>query len=172
MANILIAYFSHTGENYFGGNLRTIERGNTEVIANKLKAQLPSADMFHIDTVAPYPNDYRQCVAVAEQEYKDNARPALKSKVENMEQYDTIILGFPCWHGTMPMACFTFLSSYNFRGKTIIPFCTNEGSGMGHSEADIKKLCRGCKIKEGTPINGSNVNSADAEVDSIAYMAR
>ncbi|MDY5970025.1 MAG: flavodoxin [Bacteroidales bacterium] len=172
MAKILIAYFSHAGENYVGGTLRSIEHGNTEIIANKLRAQLPSADLFHIETVTPYPEDYRQCVAVAEREYNESARPQLKGKVENMDQYDTLVLGFPCWHGTMPMACFTFLSSYNLRGKTIIPFCTNEGSGMGRSEADIKRLCRGSKIKEGTSINGSNVNSADAEVDSIAYMAR
>ena len=172
MSKILIAYFSRAGENYFGGELRTVERGNTEIVANMLKARLPGADMFHIDTETPYPSDYRQCVAVMEQEYKDNARPAIKGKVEDMDQYDTIVLGYPNWHGTMPMACFTFLSSYNLRGKTIIPFCTHEGSGMGHSEADIKRMCRGCKIKEGTPILGSQASSADAEVDSIAYMAR
>jgi len=75
-----------------------------------------------------------------------NARPELTNTVENMESYDVIYLGYPNWWGTMPMAVFTFLESYDFSGKTIIPFCTHEGSGIGNSERDIKKLCPKAKV--------------------------
>jgi flavodoxin len=172
MSKVLIAYFSHDGECYMEGAIKTIERGNTAVMADKIHALLPDADIFRIETVKPYPASYAECVKQAEKECNTNARPELKSKVADMDQYDTVILGYPCWHGTMPMAVCTFLGSYNMRGKTIIPFCTNEGSGMGRSEADIKKLCRGSKIKDGTAMHGTTVAKADAEAESIAYMAR
>ncbi len=172
MTKVLIAYFSHDGEYYAEGTIKNHDKGNTATMAEKIHTLLPEADMFRIETAEPYPTGYTECVKRAVAEYDANARPALKSEVTNMEQYDTIVLGYPCWHGTMPMAVFTFLSSYNMRGKTIIPFCTNEGSGMGHSEEDIKKLCHSAKIKPGTSIRGIAVEQADADAESIAYMAR
>ncbi len=172
MTKILIAYFSHEGEYYADGTIKNHDKGNTATMAEKIQALLPDADMFRIETVEPYPAGYTECVKRAVAEHDANARPTLKKKVEQMEQYDTIVLGYPCWHGTMPMAVFTFLSSHNMRGKTIIPFCTNEGSGMGHSEEDIKKLCHSAKIKPGTAIRGIAVAQANTEAESIAYMAR
>jgi flavodoxin len=85
-----------------------------------------------------------------------------------MSQYDTIILGYPNWWGTMPMAVFTFLEQYDFTGKTIIPFCTHEGSGMGHSVGDIKQICPGVTVLEGTPIHGSTASQADRQASAIA----
>lgn len=172
MSKVLIAYFSHEGECYMEGVVKTTARGNTAIMADKIKALLPEADLFRIEPEAPYPTNYADCVRQAEAEVKANARPPLKGKVDSMEQYDTVVLGYPCWCGTMPMPVCTFLAANNMRGKTVIPFCTNEGSGMGHSEADLKKLCRGAKIKDGTPVHGTTVDKADAEAESIAYMAR
>ncbi len=99
---------------------------------------------------------------VAKLELRQNVRPELSETVKNMEDYDTIYLGFPNWWETFPMAVFTFLESYNFSGKTIIPFCTHEGSGMG-GERDIKKLCPNAVIQKGIAIKGSAVkNSGNA----------
>jgi len=77
--------------------------------------------------------------------------------MENMEEYDTVILGYPNWWGTMPMAVHTFLESYDFSGKTIFPFCTHEGSGLGHSVKDIERLCLNSKVKRGLAIHGTSV---------------
>jgi hypothetical protein len=84
-----------------------------------------------------------------------------------MDRYETIILGYPNWWGTMPMAVKTFLEGYDFGGKTIIPYCTHEGSGMGHSESELKKLCPDSTILQGTPIQGADVEFADREVNRI-----
>ena len=83
-----------------------------------------------------------------------------------MADYDVIYLGYPNWWGTFPMAVFTFLESYDFTGKTIVPFCTHEGSGLGSSERDIKQLCPNAKILSGIAIRGGSVLSADNIVQS------
>lgn len=77
-----------------------------------------------------------------------------------MDQYDTIILGYPNWWGTFPMAVFTFLEAYDFKGKIILPFCTHEGSGLGVNERDIRKLCPDAKVLPGLAIQGGSVKGA------------
>lgn len=156
----LIAYFSRADENYFNGALRTIEAGNTEIAAEKLQ-KLTGADLFKIDPVQPYSKDYNECIEQAKQDQKRDARPELKEYPDSLEEYDTIYLGYPNYWGTMPMAVFTFLEHYNFAGKTIRPFCTHEGSRMGHSEQDIKKLCPDAKVEKGCPIHGSDVDKSE-----------
>jgi flavodoxin len=84
--------------------------------------------------------------------------------VADMDSYEVIYLGYPNWWGTMPMAVFTFLDSYDFSGKTIIPYCTHEGSGMGSSERDIKKLCPHAKVLSGLAIKGGTVGKADKDL--------
>ena len=96
----------------------------------------------------------------------------MKNPLESIDEYDTIILGYPNWWGTMPMVCYTFLESYDFTGKTIIPFCTNEGSGMGSSVRFIKKLCPGATVEDGTPIHGAEAAYADSEAREIAALAK
>ena len=172
MSKVLIAFYSRKGMNYTSSGIKNLPVGNTELLANKIKELLPEADMFHIDTVKTYPEDYTECTEVSKKELHDNARPELTAKVENMEQYDTIILGYPCWWGTMPMGCWTFLESYSFDNKTIIPFCTNEGSGNGSSVSDIKKLCPNAKVTKGTAVRGTACAHADKEAKSIAEQAK
>ena len=155
----LIAYFSRKGNNYVGGDIKYLPIGNTEVIAKKIQ-ELTGSDLFHIETIEAYPEDYMDATNVAQEEKRKNARPELTKTVENMDSYDVIYLGYPNWWGTMPMAVFTFLESYDFSGKTILPFCTHEGSGIGNSERDIKKLCPNSKVQPGLAIRGGSVNGA------------
>ena len=168
---ILIAYYSRRGENYVNGSIRNLKLGNTEVVAEKIKALLPGADMFRIDTTYEYSKSYMTCIEEAKQELRDQARPEVRNPLKDIEEYDTIILGYPNWWGTMPMVCYTFLESYDFTGKKIIPFCTNEGSGMGSSVRFIKKLCPTATVLDGTPIHGAEAARADSEAQQIANLA-
>ena len=157
----LIVYFSRADENYFGGALRTVSVGNTEIVAGKLAA-LTGAPLFRIDPVTPYSKSYNACIAEAQEDQRRGARPELKAYPDSLDGYDTIYLGYPNYWGTMPMPVFTFLDHFDFTGKTIRPFCTHEGSGMGHSESDLKKLCPGARVEKGLALRGSGVNQADA----------
>jgi flavodoxin len=159
----LIAYFSRTGKNYVSGKIVSIPIGNTEVVAKKIQ-KLTGSDMFQIKTVNPYPDDYTDATHVAQEEKRKNTRPELTKKIEDMDSYKVIYLGYPNWWGTMPMAVFTFLESYDFSGKTIVPYCTNEGSGMGSSVRDIKKLYPNAKVLSGLAIQGGSVDKADKDI--------
>ena len=111
--------------------------------------------MFEIKKDEPYPYDYRETVDVAKKELQEKTVVSLVGKVEDMDQYDVIFLGYPCWCSTMPMPVFTFLQEYNLKDKIILPFCTNEGSGMGVSEKDLRELCPDSDIRKGIPVRGS-----------------
>lgn len=147
--DILVAYFSKTG--------------NTETIANMI-AEYTGSDLFRVETVTVYPDEYNDLIEVAKQEQDNDERPKLASEVEDMGSYQTVFIGFPNWWGTMPMAMFTFLESYDFAGKTVIPFCTHEGSALGRSERDIATLIPEAKLLEGLAVRGSDVDSAGNDV--------
>lgn len=160
----LIAYFSRKGNNYVSGQIVDLPIGNTEAIA-KIIQKNTDGDMFPIDTVRSYPEGYHETTEIAKKELDNEERPELSNAVSDMDSYDTVFLGYPNWWGTMPMAVFTFLESYDFSGKTIIPFCTHEGSGLGHSVENIKKLCPKAEVKNSIAINGSRANNANREVE-------
>ena len=162
--NILIAYFSHEGEAYVSGKIVKLEEGNTKAAARMLE-EMTGGNVFRIKPVNPYPYSYMETIDIAKKEQQQDARPAFQDKVDDMEQYDTIILAYPNWWGTMPQIVMTFLESYDFKGKTILPLCTNEGSGMGHSEADIKKLCPEARVEKGLAITGCNVSKAGENIE-------
>ena len=145
--------------------MRYIEVGNTEIAVDKIKERI-DADVFKIEMKNPYSKEYNPCIEEAKADKQNNARPELVSMIESIDEYDTVILAYPNYWGTMPMAAFTFLDAFSFEGKTILPLCTNEGSGMGSSESDIKKTCVGADVKKGLAINGSNVNSSDSKIES------
>jgi flavodoxin len=161
----LIAYYSRKGNNYVGGNIVNLPIGNTEVIAKKIQSFI-GGDLFEINTVKSYPIDYDETTNVAKAELRKNIRPELTDTVKNMDDYAVIYLGYPNWWGTFPMAVFTFLESYDFTGKTIVPFCTHEGSGMGKSELDIKNLCSNATVLPGIAIRGGSVAKTDNVVQS------
>jgi flavodoxin len=145
----LSAYFSHSG--------------NTRVIAHQIHENIGS-DIFEIVSVDPYPSDYDEVVEQARKELSEEYRPKLRTKVENMESYKVVFVGYPVWWGTIPMPVATFLTEYDFSGKTIVPFCTHEGSGLGRSVMDIKKFCPQSTVLEGLAVRGSNVKNAQDEV--------
>lgn len=155
----LIAYFSRKDENYVNGIIRTLVVGNTEVAAHMIH-QLTGATLFKIEPIQEYAKSYNECIAQAQADQRRDARPELKQYPESLDAYDTVYLGFPNYWGSMPMAVYTFLEHFIFSGKTIRPFCTHEGSGMGKSEADIKRLCPGAAVEKGLAIHGGSVKSA------------
>ena len=163
MAKTLIAYFSRADENYFGGAMRYVKVGNTEIVVNGMK-ELIDADTFKIEMKNPYSPVYMTCIEEAKKDLRAKARPELVSMPESIDEYDTVILAYPNYWGTMPMAVFTFLEAFDFTGKTILPLCTNEGSGMGGSERYIKKTCPGADVKKGLSITGSQAANSTASV--------
>ena len=163
MSSVLTVYYSRKGENYFGGSIRSIAKGNTERVAEYIQKAV-GGDLFELETVREYAKDYHECTEEAMAEKKSNARPALKKLPESIDQYDTIFLGYPNWWGTAPMAVFTFLDAFDFTGKTIVPFCTNEGSGMGGSERELKKICKSAEIASGLSIHGAEAAKSEGKV--------
>lgn len=162
-AKSLIAYFSRKGDNYVGGSIVNLPVGNTEVAARKIQS-LTGGKLFQVRTSKVYPADYTRTTSVAQDELSANTRPELAEMPENIADFNLIYLGYPNWWGTMPMVLFTFLEAYDFSGKTIIPFCTHEGSGMGNSERDIKKLCPQAKLLPGLAIRGSSVDRSGRDI--------
>jgi flavodoxin len=161
----LIAYFSRKGDNYVSGKIVNLPVGNTEV-AGKAIQELTGGDLFRIEPIKPYPADYTRTTEVAERELRENARPEIVGQVANLEPYDVIFLGYPNWWGTLPMAVFTFLERHDFSGKTIAPFCTHEGSGLGRSEGDIARLCPAATIAEGLAIHGTRAHAAKTDIEN------
>jgi len=151
---ILVAYFSHSG--------------NTRVIANQIRGSV-GGDIFEIVTVDPYPTDYDEVVEQARKELREDYRPRLKTKVETMESYKVVFVGYPNWWGTIPKPVAAFLSEYDFSGKTIAPFCTHEGSRLGRSVTDIKELRPQSTILDGLAVRGRNVKKVQNEVSEWVY---
>ena len=163
MAKTLIAFFSRANENYFGGAMRYVKTGNTEIVVNGMKEMI-EADSFRIEMKDPYSPVYMTCIDEAKRDLRAKARPELVSMPASIDEYDIIVLAYPNYWGTMPMAVFTFLENFDFSGKTILPLCTNEGSGMGGSERDIKKTCPGAEVKSGLAVTGSEAANAAGRV--------
>ena len=165
MANKLIAFYSRADENYVNGQIRTLETGNTEIAAGMI-ADMTGADLFKIEQKVPYAKDYNECIAQAQKDQRSDARPELTSYPDSIDEYDVIYLGYPDYWSTMPMAVFTFLEHFDFSGKVIKPFCTHEGSGLGHSMDDIRKLCPDADVREGLAIHGASVGRAKNDIEN------
>ena len=161
----LVAYFSRKGDNYVNGAIMNLPIGNTEVAANIIR-KLTGGDAFLIQTVDDYPADYNKTTDVAKRELRENARPKLSGHLDTLDEYSLIFLGYPNWWGTMPMAVFAFLENHDFSGKTIIPFCTHEGSGLGRSESDIRKICPYATVLTGLSIRGGGVQRAENDISA------
>ena len=147
--NVLIAYFS------WGGN--------TQGIAEEIQKQT-GAELFEITLVNPYSNDYNTVLDEAQRDQSEQARPELASHVENMEEYDTIILGYPNWWASIPMPIASFLEEYDFSGKTIIPFCSHGGGRFGQSLTAIEKLASDAIMGEALSIHYSGGSSMPDDV--------
>ena len=160
----LVAYFSHTGENYSVGY---INKGNTAIVAEEIN-KIVKGDLFEIESDRVYSADsYQLCCDQAKEDLNKGLRPKLKKNID-ISKYDVIYLGYPIWWGTMPMPVFSFIEANgNLKGKTIIPFCTHEGSSFGNSVDDIKKECPEAKVKNGLSIRGSNAKNSKATVEEF-----
>ncbi len=166
MAN-LILYYSRKGENYVNGSIQTISKGNTERVAEFIQKAV-GGDLFEIEPVREYSASYMTCIKEAQDEQRGNKRPAVKSLPENLDAYDTVFIGYPNWWGTMPMFMFTVLDAFDWTGKKIVPFCTNEGSGLGSSERDIKASCSGAIVKPGLSVHGGSAAESEKQVAAWA----
>lgn len=160
----IVLYFSKKGENYSGGSLVNLTKGNTEVVAEYIR-DITGGDLFEIKPVNPYPSDYYECTDVAKDELRKNIRPNVQQMPGDLSEYDTVFIGGPIWWGTYPMPMFTVLEKIDWTGKTVMPFSTHEGSGLGNVERDMKKLCAGANVKPGLAIYGSSVASAKSDVE-------
>lgn len=150
MGNTLILYFSMSG--------------NTETVANYIHEEI-GGDIVKLETVQTYPEDYDELVDYAREEQRDNARPELETAIENIEQYDTIFLGYPNWWGDMPMPIYSFLDRYDLSNKTIAPFITHGGSGLSGTPANIANEEPDAVVTEGLAINGDDVDDCQDEVN-------
>lgn len=165
-SKILIAYFSlpenadTSGVDAVAGASIVLNNekvlGNTEYMAYAIQEAV-GGDLFRIETVQQYPLEHEPLVEMADEEQNGNARPELLNRVENMEQYDTIFLGYPNWWGDMPMPLYTFLEEYDLSGKTIIPFSSHGGSGFSRTESTIAQMQPNASVSE----NGLTVSRND-----------
>lgn len=165
MSKVLVAFYSRANENYVNGQIKNLKVGKTEIAANEI-ANLTNADMFKIEQVNPYSDNYNECISQAQDDQRKNARPELKKYPERIDEYDVIYLGYPNYWSTMPMAVFTFLEHFDFGNKIIKPFCTHEGSGMCSSINDIKKLCPNAKVEKGLAIHGGSVERSQKDIEN------
>ena len=160
MANTLVVYYSRKGENHMPGGIQVLEKGNTEYAAQYIAKAL-NADLFEIDTVKAYSENYRQCCMEAVQEVKTKARPEIRDYVADISGYDTVFVCYPCWCGTAPMCVFTFLEHYDWTGKKLVPLCTNEGSGLANSVSDITASCPGAVVAAGLSVKGHQCKDSE-----------
>lgn len=159
MKKTLIVFFSMTGESYVSGKLINLKKGNIHVAVDMI-AKMIDADQFQIKTVQEYPQGHMNLINFAKEELNYHARPKLTDQVTDMEQYDTVILGYPNWWETCPMPIFTFLESYDFTDKRILPLCSHEGSGISNSVEDIQKICPQARVENPLAIVGGKVKNS------------
>lgn len=160
----IVIYFSRADENYMRDGIRKIDKGNTEIVAEKI-SKLTGASLFKVETVNPYPYNYYDCCDVAKRELNNNERPEIKNHLTNLDDYDTIYIGGPVWWGHYPCALFTALEGLNYEGKTIKPFCTHEGSGLGSIMEDVKQLTSNGNISKGLEIRGCDALNSDEKIE-------
>ena len=157
-SKILVAYFSWSNS------------GNTRHMAQQIQAAT-GADIFEIVPAKAYPRDYQACVDQAKAEINKKHKPAIKETVLKFDSYDIIFVGSPNWWSTIAPPVATFLTSHNFKGKTIMPFMTHEGTRMGSTVKDIKELCPNATVTDGLPIRGGSVRD-ESTVSDIAKWLR
>ena len=159
---LLVVFFSHAGDNYAVGN---IEVGNTKIVADYI-AELTGADQFEIVTHKYDGMAYTPLINMATEERKNGELPEYEGDVD-LAPYDTVFIGGPIWWGTYPQVMFTFFKKHanDLKGKTVIPFTTHEGSGLGNSVEDVKAAFPGANVQKGFSIYGHEVRTEKAKVE-------
>ncbi|MGG5373132.1 flavodoxin [Enterococcus sp. AZ196] len=159
----VVVLFSRAGENYIDGKRQMVSVGNTAILGEKISQQL-TIPMYELLPLTPYSDNYDEAVQKAEEEKKTSAQVAYEKLSVDLEQVDTIFLGYPNWWGTYPRIIATFLAEHNWQNKTIYPFITHEGSAFGSSIQDLQAACAGAEIKTGLAVRGSKTSRADTAV--------
>lgn len=170
MGKNLIIYYSRKGENYFNGSIRSIPKGNTEIVAEYIQKAV-GGDLFEIETVREYSADYMTCTREAQDELRAHARPELKRYLDSLDGYDNVFVCGPCWWGTFPMAVFTQLERLDWTGKHVMAVMTHEGSGLGSCERDLKKTCAGASFGKGLAVHGADAARSETNVAAWAKKA-
>ena len=161
---VLLAYYSRAGENYYYGGRRTLEVGNTEVLAGMIR-QLIACDVFQIEATDPYSDDYDATVDRNMREQNDNARPGIANPLASISDYDAVLVGSPIWNNRAPMIMSTYVESFDFSGKTLYPFVTYAVSGLGTTERDYASSAPRATIGEGLAVRGEEVQSAHSQAE-------
>lgn len=173
---ILIAWFSRWGNTNYPSNAdastgasiivdKGTSRGTTEVVAQYIQTAV-GGNLHLIETSASYPTEFDE---VRDQNHAEQAAgtlPELKNRIENMDQYDIIFIGYPNWAMDVPQAILSFLSAYDFSGKTVVPFCTHAGYGAGSSYRSVQSAAPGTNVMEGIAIKASDIPSAESQIQS------
>ena len=154
-AQTLVVYYSKPGETY-----------TQDGVINLRIQKFAKADIFRVETVKNYPDEYLKLIDVAKEELNSKARPAIKGDID-ISKYDTIYIGWPCWWGTLPMCMFTFIEKHDWSGKTVIPFTTHEGSGFGSGLRDLRAAVKGATVAKGLSLRGTAARSSDAQIEKF-----
>jgi len=159
----LIIYFSRADENYFGGEMKYIDKGNTEVIAEYIR-DIVGADIFKVEPLKLYPANYKECIEEAKVRTREH-NALIKENIPDISNYEVIYVGSPIYWGGMPEELFTALKGHDYNGKIIRPFITHEGSGLSGVPRQLKELCVGAEVLDGLAIVGSQVYDSKSKVE-------
>ncbi len=170
MSKNLIIYYSRKGQNYWNGSIKDLNKGNTEIVAEFIQKAV-GGDLFEIETLKEYSADYYECIDEAKKELSSGARPKLKKYIHDIDEYDNVFVCGPCWWGTYPMAVLTQLEMLDWNRKRVIAVMTHEGSALGSSERDLKKICTGAIFEKGLAIHGADASKSEKEVIDWAKKA-
>ncbi|MCJ1698015.1 hypothetical protein MT349_19705 [Rathayibacter caricis] len=162
-SRILLAYFSRPGENYWNGGRRTLDIGNTEVLAGLISDRI-DCDVYRIEAADPYSDRYDPTVARNVQEQDTNARPAIAKPLPDLTGYDTVLLGSPIWNVQPPMILATFTEGVDLTGKTLLPFVTYAVSGLGSTDSFYRGLGTGAQLGDGLAVRGEDVAEGAPDV--------
>lgn len=173
---ILIAWFSRWGNTNYPSDVdastgasiiidKGMRRGTTEMVARYIQTSV-GGDLHLIETSNPYPTEFDDVRDQNHQEQADGTLPALKQRIENIDQYDIVFIGYPNWALDVPQAILSFLKSYNFAGKTVVPFCTHNGYGAGRTYTSVRNTVPGATVLEGIAIESTDVPSSETQVQN------
>lgn len=165
----LIVFFSRAGENWQVG---TVAKGNTAVMVDYM-VEVTGADVFEIVPETAYPQSYNETLTVATNEKNNNSRPKFKGGIENLDQYENVFIGGPIWWGEPPMILHTFCEAYPaLKDKTLIPFGTHGGSGIGSYKTMLQKYYPSAKYLESLGISGASVREAATKTSVESWVKK
>lgn len=159
-AKMLIVVFSRADENYQVGY---VEVGNTMKLAQVIQSKT-GAELFELAPAKKYPAVYDECTDLAKREQNQKARPAI-AQDKDISDYDVILLGYPVWWGDIPMCMYTFIEAHDWTGKTVIPFCTHEGSGSRRTDSTLPRALKGAEVRRAMAMRGATAQRGGAEVE-------